>query len=158
MGPLQRAIRRVLNPISTRVTMLVQGAGTRRAIRTMPRGSATAPRPGQRPPRAIAGPPSVTGEVVLPDVVGLTLGEARSVLEGMGLVPVGPDPQAAPLADGVVVDQRPLPGTVLAIGSPVMVWVERGPGSAGVRKPRRPTPRPRAASGMVDEETGDAIG
>jgi len=32
MGPIQRAVRRVLNPISTRVTMLVQGAGTRRAF------------------------------------------------------------------------------------------------------------------------------
>lgn len=103
------------------------------------------------------------GEVVLPDVVGLSVDEARSVLLGIGLVPVGRDPDAAPLtsagwADGVVIDQRPYQGTVLAVGSPVMVWIERGRGSAGVREPRRPTPSPQTASGMVDEETGDAIG
>jgi hypothetical protein len=60
----------------------------------------------------------------VPDLVGLTLDEARSVLQGTGLVAVGPDPDAAPLAaagwpDGVVVDQRPDPGTMLAIGSAV---------------------------------------
>lgn len=95
--------------------------------------------------------------------MGLTLDEARSVLMGIGLVPVGPDPDAAPLTsagwpDGVVVDQRPYPGTVLAIGSPVMVWIERGPGSAGVREPRRPIVRPRTASGMVDEQSGEGVG
>jgi hypothetical protein len=174
VGPFERAVRRALNPISTRVTMLVQGVGTRRALRAVPRGSATAPRPGQRPSvvsatprpgqrpsRGLAEPSSVPGEVVLPDLVGLTIDEAQSLLCGIGLVPVGPDPDAAPLTppgwrDGVVVDQRPYPGTRLAIGSPVMMWIERGPGSAGVREPRRPTPSPPTASGMVDEETGDA--
>jgi hypothetical protein len=177
MGPIQRAVRRTLNPISTRVTMLVQGAGTRRAFRLRRREvwpetatydwlSASAPRPGSRPrsvkataARAAAG----RGEVVVPDVVGMLWDDARTGLHRIGLVPVGPDPDGRPLAelgwpDGLVVDQRPGSGVVVPSGSAVMVWIERGPGSAGVREPRRPRPAPRMASGMVDEETGEAVG
>ena len=100
----------------------------------------------------------------MPDLVGLSVDEARSLLLGIGLVPVGPDRDAARLTSagwigGVVVDQRPCPGTVLAVGSPVMMWIERGRGSAGVREPRRPTPSPQTASGMLDDEqTDDATG
>lgn len=171
MGPIQRAIRRLLNPISTRVTMIVQGAGMRRAFRRLPRGSASygpvsasaKPRPGLRPPHGVV-EQRTRGEVAVPDVVGLTLDEAWSVLHAIGLVPVGPDPDAAPLAatgwrdQGVVVEQRPDPGTVLPIGAAVTLWIERGRGSAGMREPRRPRPHPQAASGMIDEQTGDAIG
>ena len=100
---------------------------------------------------------------MVPGVVGLSWDAARKVLHRVRLVAVGPDPDGLPLAalgwpDGVVVDQRPDPGAVLAVGSPVTVWIERGPGSAGVREPRRPRPAPRAASGMVDEETDEAVG
>ena len=177
MGPIQRAMRRVLNPISTRVTMLVQGAGTRRAFRVRPRAiqggsatygsaSATAPRPGSRPVLAREAAVAVaagSGEAVVPDVVGLLWDDARTVLHRIGLVAVGPDPDGPPLAalgwpDGVVVDQRPGAGAVVPLGSSVTVWIERGPGSAGVREPRRPKPVPRAASGMIDERTDEAVG
>jgi hypothetical protein len=178
MGPIQRAVRRALNPISTRVTLLVQGAGTRRAFRSRRRSmrrataafgwiSTSAPRPGSRPHRvkASAAPVPVGNgeEVVVPDVIGLAWDDARTVLQRAGLVAVGPDPDGLPLAelgwpDGVVVDQRPDPGTVLPSGAPVTVWIERGGGSAGVREPRRPNPAPRAASGMIDEESDEAVG
>ncbi len=177
MGPIQRAVRRVLNPISTRVTMLVQGAGTRRAFRARPRavqgGSAgygwapaTAPRTGSRPVSARTSAVPVAagrGEVVVPNVVGLPWDDARAMLHRIGLVAVGPDPDGPPLAawgwpDGIVVDQRPDVGAVVPMRSPVTVWIERGPGSAGVREPRRPKPAPRATSGMIDEQRDEAVG
>lgn len=96
------------------------------------------------------------------DVVGLGWDHARDVLHRAGLVAVSPDPDGAPLAalgwpDGVVIDQDPDPGTWLPVGSPVTVWVERGPGSAAVREPRRPRPEPRSAPGLR-EEGGEAVG
>lgn len=172
MGAIQRAVRRALNPISTRLTMLVQGAATRR----LPRGFATfSPTPAGwllskrgrgrwgsfgRKARPIM---NAGGQVVVPDVIGLGWDDARAVLHRFRLVAVGPDPDEPPLAalgwpDGVVVDQRPEPGAVLPVGSPVMVWIERGPGSAGVREPRRPHPSPRRAAGMVDEQTDEVVG
>jgi hypothetical protein len=98
MGPVQRVVRRALNPVSTRVTMLVQGAGTRRAFGVrrggaVPRGSATyspamgwLPRPGRRRWRRGGAAPvplgeagggmfKADGQVAVPDVVGLSWGE-----------------------------------------------------------------------------------
>ncbi|MGH8961345.1 MAG: PASTA domain-containing protein, partial [Jatrophihabitantaceae bacterium] len=166
MGPIQRAVRRALNPMSTRVTMLVQGGGTRRALgarRGLPRGyaghSPRAPVAGRRPQRPAAR--AFAGPVRVPNVIGLSWPGARAVLDRAGLVAVGPDPDrpaTATWADGVVVDQRPVPGTQLPPRSPVMVWLEQGPGSAGDREPRRPVPGPRAASGMRDEQSDEAVG
>lgn len=101
--------------------------------------------------------------VPVPDVVGLGVDDARAVLKGAHLEAMSPDPDGPPLAalgwpDGAVVDQDPDPGTFLPAGSWVTLWVERGPGSAGMREPRRPRPEPRSASGMLDEESGEAIG
>lgn len=105
----------------------------------------------------------LAGQVAAPDVIGLGWDEAIAVLRAVGLVAVGPDADGPPLAavgwpGGVVVDQRPEPGAMLPVGSPVTVWVKRGPGSSGVREPRRPKPEARSASGMMDEETDEAIG
>jgi len=156
MGPIERAVRRALNPISTWLTMLVQRPGPRR-------------RPSARPDRpahygAAADPLTPTSDVAVPNVVGLRWDDARESLHRVRLVAVGPDPDGPPLAslgwpDGVVVDQRPPPGVLLPSGSPVTVWIERGgPGSAGVREPRRPKPTPRSMRGMLAEPTGDATG
>ena len=96
-------------------------------------------------------------------MVGLGCYDAREVLRRARLV-AGPNPEGPSLAgvgwvDGVVVAQRPEPGALLRVGEPVTVWLdERGPGSAGVREPRHPKPAPRAASGMVDEESDEAVG
>ena len=138
MGPIQRAVRRALNPISTRLTMLVQGVGTRRALgvgrgHALPRGFATyssssPARTGWRPRigrgsgrgRALTAPAARStgdggaGQVVVPDLIGLSWDDAREVLHRVRLVAVGPDPDGPPLAalgwpDGVVVDQRPDP-------------------------------------------------
>jgi hypothetical protein len=142
MNGLERAIRRAINPLSTRVTMLVQGA------------------PGH--PRA-ASPPAprvVSAAAVVPDVVGLSSDDALLRLAQACLVAANGDPDGPPVAmldDGVVVAQRPAAGRRLPRDSRVRLWVQRGPGSAGVREPRRPAPDPRSMRAMRDEETGDAV-
>jgi PASTA domain len=100
---------------------------------------------------------------VVPNVIGMLWDDARQVLMENGLVAVGPDPDGPPLAElgwpsGTVTDQSPESGARVPTGSPVTVWIERGGGSAGVREPRRPTPPPRAARAMRDEESNEAVG
>lgn len=90
-------------------------------------------------------------------MVGVSWDQAREWLAGIGLVAVVPGEQH-PLFDAVVVDQVPNSGALLPAGSRVVLWVERGPGSAGSREPRRPKPEPHAASGMIDERSGEAVG
>jgi hypothetical protein len=180
MGRTQRAVRRALNPISTRVTMLVQGWAARRAFgvrhgAAVPAASAGfapaagwRPRHGRRRRGGLAAPVPVGesggglvkagGPVAVPDVVGMAWGDAEEVLHRAGLFAVGLDADGQTPVAGVVVDQQPEPGVVLPVGSSVTVWVERGRGSAGERELRRPNPAPRSASGMVDEESGEAIG
>jgi hypothetical protein len=99
---------------------------------------------------------------LVPDVVGLSWDDARTVLMRAGLVAVGPDPDGPPLAalgwpGGVVVKQDPTAGAVLPDGSPVTVWVERGGGGgAGDREPRRPKPAPLSARDLPDELEDEA--
>jgi hypothetical protein len=89
--------------------------------------------------------------VVVPSVIGLPVGIARTRLGDIGLSSVGADPDAAPLStlaqDGLVVtDQSPEAGAKVPAGSAVRLWLGRdGGGSAGVREPRRPKPSPLAA-------------
>ena len=78
------------------------------------------------------------------------------------LQPVLADPAPVPFlgpeaADFEVVDQKPGAGELVAAGSPVTVWLQRGPGSAGVRAPLKPPPSPRARRGAVDEQTGESV-
>ncbi len=99
---------------------------------------------------------------VVPNVVGMTWGRAREVLFDKGLVAVGSDPDGPPPTalgwpGAVVTDQSPESGAKVPTGSSVTLWVERGGGS-GVREPRRPRPTPRAARGMVDETSDEAVG
>jgi len=84
MGPIERAVRRALNPISTRLTMLGQRPGPRR-------------RPGARrgrpaPYDAGVYPLTPTSDVAVPNVVGLRWDDARASLHRVRLVAVGPDP------------------------------------------------------------------
>lgn len=93
--------------------------------------------------------------VVVPDVVGMNWDDARKVLHDARLVGIGPDPDGPPpeaigRPDAVVVDQSPEAGAVVAPGTSVTLWVERGGGS-GVREPRLPKPEPRAGRAMQDE-------
>jgi beta-lactam-binding protein with PASTA domain len=84
--------------------------------------------------------------IVVPDVVAMSWDEARRVGEQAGLWVTGPDLDGPPLPalawpGGVVVRQQPRPGELADEGSQLIIWVERPPGSAGVREPRRPPPK-----------------
>jgi hypothetical protein len=101
--------------------------------------------------------------VVVPDVVGLNWDNAHDILLGLNLAALGRDLDGMTLAptgwlDGVVVDQDPAPQARTLAGSCVTLWLERGPGSSGVREPRVPLPGPQAMHGMRDETTGEAVG
>jgi hypothetical protein len=95
-------------------------------------------------------------QVIVPDVIGLSCGDARQILVDAGLTPilhnVGGD--LIPLADieGVVTDQVPTAGSTRRIGSAVTVWINRG-GESGVREPRRP--RPPLRSGRAEPSVPD---
>lgn len=162
----------MLNPVSTRVTTLVQDRQlvwvplTRPSWRRMPRGWASystvghagAPRTGLRPSRPGSNPGGAPGDVRVPDVVGLVFDDARGALARCGLGSRGPETSGFTADSGVVVGQYPDPGAVVPEGTVVTLWVHRGRGSAGVREPRRPQPRPVASRGEVDEQSGEAIG
>lgn len=102
--------------------------------------------------------------VRVPDVIGMTLDEARTALGGKDLVAMAADPDGpslgmANLPDTVVTDQSPESGARVPPGSPVRLWFDHGGGGGGgVREPRRPAPDPKAARQMRDETTGEAVG
>jgi hypothetical protein len=79
--------------------------------------------------------------VAVPALVGMAWPAAETMVARSRLLAAGPDPAGPPLAvlagpAGVVVDQLPPAGAVVASGSTVIVWTERGPGSAAVSGPR----------------------
>jgi hypothetical protein len=90
-----------------------------------------------------------TGQVEVPNVIGLSCGDARELLMAAGLTAllhnVGGKPLPLAATEGVVTDQVPKAGSRRRTGSSVTVWVHRG-GEAGVREPRRPRPRIRSAT------------
>ena len=94
-------------------------------------------------------------QIAVPDVIGLSTGDARHILIGASLTPLlhnaGGSP--VPLADtgGVITDQVPKGGSMRRPGSAVTVWVGRG-GEAGVREPRRPKPPRRSAAASQDPD------
>jgi PASTA domain len=172
MGSIQQAMRRALAPMSSQLTRLVHGANRRRRSAAGPAPAWRRRRSGRfratrshrlQESRSWSGDAVSSGTVVLPDLVGMSVDGARQLLRSMHLQPMAADPDGPPLTeigwpDGVVVAQLPDPGTPVPAGSGVRLWVERGPGSAGVREPRRPRPQPHRASGMRDEESGEAVG
>jgi hypothetical protein len=100
--------------------------------------------------------------VMVPNVIGMSWGDARTALQGDGLVAVGLDSDGLPLTAvgfplGVVTDQSPESGATVPPGSPVRLWVDRD-GGAGVREPRRPKPDPKIGRKMWDEVTDEAVG
>jgi beta-lactam-binding protein with PASTA domain len=93
-----------------------------------------------------AGSRRAADAVVVPDLVGLAVPEARRVATEAGVVPASADPDGPPLAAltwpgrYVVIAQEPAPGAVLLRWDSVVVQVRRDEGGAGDREPRRPPP------------------
>ncbi|RBQ14496.1 serine/threonine kinase [Spongiactinospora rosea] len=72
-----------------------------------------------------------------------------------GIEPDGP----APLTDGVVVAQRPAPGSVVHRWDVITVWLRGEPGDgAGDREPREPSPPVGALSRELPGEIPDRPG
>ena len=85
--------------------------------------------------------------VVVPDFHGRQALDAWLRGHDLGLLLQGPDPDSHPLLNGVVVAQRPGPGTLMRRWDTVTVWVDGGGDGSGVREPRRPRPLHREAGG-----------
>ena len=103
-----------------------------------------------------------TATVTVPDVCGLTWGEAQSALVGALLYGISDDPLLPPFERAessgfVVIEQKPAAGEQVQAHSTVTLWLRRGPGSAGVTAPLEPPPTPRVRGGAVDEQTGESV-
>lgn len=110
--------------------------------------------------QAVTGPTRLRGRrTTVPDVVGLTVLDARVRLAQVSLVGVHHDPADDLIGDpeAVVTAQSPEPGTRLPRGSTVQLRTDGG-GDAGVREPRRPRPTPLEGHKVVDDPAEDAVG
>ncbi|WP_433290179.1 PASTA domain-containing protein [Pseudonocardia sp. CA-142604] len=168
-----RANRKSWAEIATRLGMTRQSAWER--WRDLdgdePSGASRAPaRAGDEPSRArgqravdeAARHAAAALTAVVPDVGGLSWENARDTLLQAHLVAVNADPDLPPflgweLSGYVVVDQKPGAGARVALHSPVTLWLERGPGPAGVRSPLNPSPPLKTIRGAVDETTGESV-
>ena len=102
-------------------------------------------------------PQALEDDQVVPDVIGMEVHPARSLLKEIGLFLEYSDADGPPLASGVIVRQHPAAGEIVQRLTPVKAWVKdamddpgfragpdepdgdgRPPG--GVREPRRPLP------------------
>jgi len=99
--------------------------------------------------------------IMVPNVIGMSWADARRLLKDSGLTAVEPGsgrpPTGSEVPAGAVTDQSPESGARVPAGSLVTLWVGRGGGSAGVREPRRPMPRPKSAR-EERERADDAVG
>jgi PASTA domain len=168
-GRFETVVRRAVNPLSTRVTMWWQTTATTRALHQRPSRRDTSrlspPVPVPQLRRQVRGVavayrvspmPGHSGRVVVPDVLGLTWTEARRILDRVHLIAVhadGAEVVGTERVGGVVVRQDLPAGTVVPTGAWVTLWLAPGPGSAGVREPRRPRPGPRTVAEAVPEPT-----
>ena len=161
-GRFETVVRRAVNPLSTRVTMWWQATATSRALHQRPPHRVTQGLPPhvsapqiRRHMRAaayrVSPAPGHIGPVVVPDVLGLTWTEAGRILDGLHLIAAHADGPDAVATGGVVVRQDLPAGMVVPTGAWVTLWLAPGPGSAGVREPRRPRPGPRAVAEAVPE-------
>lgn len=155
MGPVERRVRRMINPISTGLTARWCGIGPRRRV---PPRAATSPPEHTHPAQAVGylGVPS-PGAWVPP--AGLRPG--WQWLPEYGAVPnLRAMPRWAriwywtPLLDRYAYEWMWWHGgwTVLTPGT------SPAPPPAGVREPRHPRPPRQSMGGMIDESTGEAIG
>lgn len=153
-----RRDRRSWAEIATRLGVSRQSAWERwRDLDDEP--AAPAARPATRTPARPA-PPST--RVTVPSVLGMSWPVAQHRLLEERLHAVAADETLTPFlgpeaGDFEVIDQKPAAGQRVAPGSPVTLWLHRGPGSAGRRAPLEPPPEPRARRGAVDEETGESV-
>ncbi len=94
-----------------------------------------------------------TTMVVVPSLVGRSIFDALELLEEAGLYswPLDLPAQQEDRDELVVLDQEPAAGEPASLHSVVVLHVGRGPGDAGVREPRRPTPPLHTLSGTADE-------
>jgi hypothetical protein len=142
MGSIERRARRLVNPISTRVTMLVQAGPFSR--RRLPRGFASYGPGGQL---------TDTASVTMPAVIGMGCTAAVELLRhtGLSVVALGENNKPTPLDSRVVVRQFPAAGRPLPTGFSVRIWLGDAPGSAGDREPRVPKPSPPSGSVPLGE-------
>ena len=99
---------------------------------------------------------SPVDDVLVPDVVGMVVDDARGAAQVAGVVLAQPDADGPPLAEltwrqpVTVTSQDPPPGTpVRRYASVVVTWSSD---ESGVREPRRPPPR--SMQGAADPEDG----
>jgi hypothetical protein len=94
---------------------------------------------------------SIPGRDLVPDLIGMTVGEAHAKARSSGFSIATGDPDGVPItfymahrqyAHWVVVAQSPLPGLLAPLHSEIVVAVEErgGGGEAGDREPRMPRP------------------
>lgn len=99
-------------------------------------------------------------DVRVPNVVGANIEDAHRMLAAVGLVAVGSEPDGPPLMEmtGTVTDQSPESDACVTAGTAVTLWIRRRGGGAGVREPRRPTPRTGTGREMRLDPLDDAVG
>lgn len=78
--------------------------------------------------------------VPVPDLIGLSVSEAASIVHELDLSLVTPDGEAAVSLPRLIVRQQPCPGERLPRTHDVIVWTAGGGDETGVREPRTPPP------------------
>ena len=82
---------------------------------------------------------------MVPSLVGLAAAAAHDVALDAHLLAVDQDPRHSATVAGIVSAQEPMPGSQLAAGQKVRIWVETDPGEdgnggGGLPAPSGPTP------------------
>lgn len=83
----------------------------------------------------VVGNGTSTEDVQVPDLVGMSVNEAKTILESEGLM-VGiekPDPSSA-FSPGTITRQKPTPGTTVKKGEMIDVWEARNPSDIIINK------------------------
>ena len=97
------------------------------ALAGTPISSFREPEPVVPPERIAASTPVDPNTVALPDVAGQYETQARGVLEAVGFKVVTERRPSRQRASGMVADQTPAPGTLVAPGATVVIGVSSGP-------------------------------